>query len=52
MSRTLEAWQPREDTLGHRHEAVMRIDTLRKRLFAKYGVFPDSSADVREDRAR
>jgi hypothetical protein len=31
---------------------VTRIDTLRKRLFATYGTFPDSAADVREDRAR
>ena len=29
-----------------------RFGVLRERLFATYGVFPDSTADVREDRAR
>ena len=48
----LEVWQAHEDTLGQRQEAVARIDALRERLFAIYGVFPDSTADVREDWAR
>jgi hypothetical protein len=52
ITQLLEVWQSREDTLRDRHEAVARIDTLRERLFATYGAFPDSTADVREDRAR
>ena len=52
IAQLLEVWQAHEDTLRHRQEAVARIDALRERLFATYGVFPDSTADVREDRAR
>jgi hypothetical protein len=52
IAQLLEVWQAHEDTLRHRQEAVARIDALRERLFATYGVFPDSTVDVREDRAR
>jgi hypothetical protein len=52
ITQLLEVWQSREDTLRDRHEAVARIDALRERLIATYGAFPDSTADVREDRAR
>jgi hypothetical protein len=52
IAQLLEVWQAHEDTLSRRQEAVARIDALRERLFATYGVFPDSTADVREDRAR
>jgi hypothetical protein len=52
ITQLLEVWQSREDTLRNRQEAVTRIDTLRKRLFTRYGAFPDSAADVRDDRAR
>ena len=52
ITQLLEVWQAREDTFRNRQEAVARIDALRKRLFARYGAFPDSTADVREDRAR
>jgi hypothetical protein len=52
IAQLLEVWQAHEDTLRHRQEAVARIDALRKRLFATYGMFSDSTADVREDRAR
>jgi hypothetical protein len=52
IAQLLEVWQAHEDTLRHRQEAVTRIDALRERLFATYGVFPDSTADVQEDRAR
>jgi len=52
IAQLLEVWQSHEDTLRRRQEAVARIDALRERLFATYGVFPDSTADVREDRAR
>jgi hypothetical protein len=52
IAQLLEVWQFHEDTLRHRQEVVARIDALRERLFATYGVFPDSTEDVREDRAR
>lgn len=52
ITQLLEVWQAHEDTLRRRQEAVARIDALRERLFATYGAFPDSTADVREDRAR
>ncbi len=52
IAQLLEVWQAHEDTLRRRQEAVARIDALRERLLATYGVFPDSTADVREDRAR
>ena len=52
ITQLLEVRQSHEDTFRTRQEAVTRIDALRKRLSARYGVFPDSVADVREDRAR
>jgi hypothetical protein len=52
ITQLLEVWQSREDTLRDRQEAMARIDALRGRLLATYGAFPDSTADVREDRAR
>ncbi len=52
IAQLLEFWQAHEDTLRRRQEAVARIDALRERLSATYGVFPDSTEDVREDRAR
>ncbi len=52
IAQLLENWQAHEDTLRRRQEAVARIDALRERLSATYGVFPDSTEDVREDRAR
>ena len=52
IAQLLEVWQSHEDTLRRRQEAVARIDALRERLCATYGVFPDSTEDVREDRAR
>ena len=52
IARLLETWQAHEDTLRRRQEAVARIDALRERLSTTYGVFPDSTEDVREDRAR
>jgi hypothetical protein len=52
ITQLLEVWQAQEDTLQRRQEALARIDTLRERLLATYGMFPDSTADIREDRAR
>jgi hypothetical protein len=52
ITQLLEVWQSREDILRDRQKAVARIDALRERLCATYSAFPDSTADVREDRAR
>jgi hypothetical protein len=52
IAQLLEVWQSREDTLRQRQEIVAQIDALRERLFATYGSFPDSTEDVRTDRAR
>lgn len=52
IAQLLEVWQSHEDALRHRQEAVAQIDALRERLSATYGMFPDSTADIREDRAR
>ncbi len=52
IAQLLEVWQSHEDTLCHRQEVVARIDALRERFFVTYGVFPDSTEDVREDRTR
>jgi hypothetical protein len=52
ITHLLEVWQAHEETLHYRQEAVAHIDALRERLFATYGVFPDSTVDVRADRAR
>jgi len=52
IAQLLEVWQAHDETLRRRQEAVARIDALRERLCATYGVFPDSTEDVREDRAR
>ena len=52
IAQLLESWQAREDALHHRQEVVAWIDALRERLCATYGMFPDSTEDLREDRAR
>ena len=52
IAQSLESWQSREDTIHHRQEVVARIDALRERLCATYGVFPDSTEDLRKDLAR
>jgi len=52
IAQLLELWQAHEDTQCRRQESVARIDALRERLFATYGMFPDCTADIREDPAR
>ena len=52
IAQLLEVWQSREDALRQCQEVVAQIDALRERLFATYGAFPDSTEDVRTDRAR
>ena len=52
MNRTLTIPQSHEDTLRQRHRVVAQIDALRQRLVKTYGTFPDSIADIRDERAR
>ena len=48
----IEEWERNEANLLRRKDVVRGIDSLRERLFSKYGEMPDSSDLVREDRAR
>ena len=48
----LDEWGRSQEDLRQRRDAVKKIDDLRENLFAKYGQMPDSTALVREDRAR
>lgn len=52
IERLIEEWERNEANLLQRKDVVREIDTLRERLFFKYGEMPDSSDLVREDRAR
>ena len=52
IERLLEEWEQNEAALKQRRDVVQRIDSLRERLFARYGEMPDSVELVREDRAR
>jgi hypothetical protein len=51
VEQLLEEWQL-DDDIQTRQANVDRIDALRKRLFTKYGQMADSTALLREDRAR
>jgi predicted CopG family antitoxin len=48
----IEAWERNEADLLRRQAVVRGIDSLRERLFSKYGEMLDSSDLIREDRAR
>jgi len=48
----IEEWERNEAQLLRRKAVVRGIDGLRERLLSKYGEMQDSSALVREDRAR
>jgi predicted CopG family antitoxin len=48
----IEEWERNEANLLRRKAVVHGIDSLRERLFSKYGEMPDSSDLIREDRAR
>ena len=52
VERLLEEWEQNGAALKQRRDVVQRIDSLRERLFARYGEMPDSVDLVREDRAR
>jgi len=48
----LELWHPDIDDLNDRQQIVHRIDALRKQLCTRYGLMPDSTDLIREDRER
>jgi hypothetical protein len=48
----IEEWERNEAQLLRRKDVVRGIDSLRERLLSKYGEMQDSSALIREDRAR
>jgi hypothetical protein len=52
IEQLLEEWERRESELKRREEAVREINSLRERIFAKYGEMPDSTELLREDRGR
>jgi hypothetical protein len=45
-------WQANERQQAGRTDAVRRIDELRCKLQATYGETPDSTGELRNDRAR
>ncbi len=51
VEQLLAEWPP-DDDLQARQATVERIDALREHLFNKYGEMADSTALLREDRAR
>jgi hypothetical protein len=52
VEQLLEQWETVESEYARRKEVVQEIDSLRNRLFGKYGQMPDSVESLREDRAR
>ena len=48
----LEAWLTEEEANQVREVQVEQVRLLRDRLLDTYGLFPDSSALIREDRER
>lgn len=52
IEQLLEMWQANERQQIGRNDAVRRIDELRGKLQATYGEMPDSTVEIRSDRAR
>lgn len=48
----LEVWQASQEEVYEREKTIRQIDTLRERMFTKYGEMADSVELVREDRKR
>ena len=48
----LDQLQVLEADVARRTDVVQEIDSLREKLFARYGQMPDSVEFLREDRAR
>lgn len=51
IERLIKQWL-REAELRRRQELGRRIDEHREQMFAKYGVMPDSTELIRQDRER
>jgi hypothetical protein len=47
IEQLLEEWERNESEILRRQEVVRQIDSLRKRLFDKYGKMPDSVELIR-----
>ena len=52
IEQLIESWQTAEDALNQRRLAIQRIDTVREHGAVIYGLQPDSTELLREDRAR
>ncbi|MCI0388255.1 MAG: hypothetical protein MOB07_05765 [Acidobacteria bacterium] len=52
IEQLLDKWERRESEIRRRHEVVREINELREEMLAKYGVMPDSTDLIREDRER
>lgn len=52
IEQLLDEWEQRDEELKRREKVVREITELRKRMFAKYGMMPDSAELIREDRER
>lgn len=48
----IEEWERNESELARRKNVVRGIDSLRERVFSRYGEMPDSSDLIRDNRAR
>lgn len=51
IEQLIEAWQTMDDELARRRVAVQRVDAVRERMAATYGVQPDSTDSIRADRS-
>ncbi|MBV9957543.1 MAG: hypothetical protein JO360_03945 [Acidobacteria bacterium] len=52
IERLIEEWEQIEAQLILRRGVVQEVDTLREKLFSKYGEMPDSTELIIEDRVR
>lgn len=52
IEQLIEAWQAHDDERAQRRAVVQRIDAVRERMAAIYGMQPDSTDLIREDRER
>lgn len=50
LEQLLEEWEQKDAEVQQRQEAGRRIDEIFARMSAKYGVMPDSTELIREDR--
>jgi len=50
IEQLLEEWERQDLEIQRRQEAGRRVDEIFERMSAKYGVMPDSTELIREDR--